>query len=380
MRRLSDVELLERLVAFDTTSRLPSAPIFDFVADYLRSAGCRLQRWDSSGGKAELVAWRGPACEGIVERGLTLSGHLDCVPADEPGWDSDPFRLLNRGGRLTGRGAVDMKGFAAIAMNLLAEAPEDAGGPLALLLTSDEEVGSLGAQRFARTWHGTPALPGNVVIGEPTGLRVVRMHKGHLKLRIAVEGRASHSGLPEAGINAIERGAQVVTALAQVAGTLRAERCTFSRAFPECPYPVLNIGMIRGGRAVNVVPDECVIDLGLRLLPGQRSEDYGPEYLLRRLPAPLQDVVKCEIVNDSPPMLCPADAPVLQRLLELTGQTEELGVSFASDAGWLSRQGFACVLFGPGDMQDAHCPNESIALEQLEAASARLCELISRCR
>lgn len=374
----ADIALLAELVRFPSVSREPSRAIAAFAGERLESAGCRVWRQEyDDGRKLNLLARKGPERAG----GLLLCAHLDVVPADEPGWSSDPFRLVERGGRLYGRGAADMKGFVALALNRLAAIRADQlHSPLALLLTSDEELGSLGAQAFVREWKGDFPLPRSVLVGEPTGLRVVRMHKGHLRVRVSVAGRPAHSGFPHLGQNAIERAGPVIAALSQLAAEMRRERTQTSEFFPECPYPVLNLGVIRGGQAVNVVPAVCELTLGIRLLPGQRSDEAVTRVrdALAELPQPVRAAVAVEVLNDSPPMLCDAGAPLNAGLAELLGQSETLGSLYASDAGTLSRLGLDCVLCGPGDMTDAHRPDESIAIDQLAAGDALLGRIIRR--
>ena len=377
---LSDRDLLRRLVAFPSVSGAAGAgAITKFVRDYLDRPGVSFA--DADGGAGNVVAWRGPD-PGPDRSGLVLSGHLDVVPAGEPGWDGDPFELRERNGRLYGRGACDMKGFVALAMNVfLACEPDTLTRPLVLLLTDDEEIGSLGAQRLAAGWPDDRWLPRSALIGEPTGLRAVSMHKGHLKLRIDVPGRSAHSGSPHLGRNAIERAGLVLSGLRGLREELERERRPTSAAFDDVPFPVLNVGRITGGDAINVVPDRCTIEIGARLLPGDDTDVMIER--VRAAAAPPEDdresAVRVEVINDSPPMLLDESATVYRDLCSLTGQTETLGVSFSSDAGVLARDmGMECVLFGPGSMDVAHRPNEFVATDDLERARTVLQSLVRR--
>lgn len=378
MHLLNDVELLARLVAFDSTSAKPNLPIADFLADYLATHGCRIWRsFDESGQKANLVARRGPETAG----GLILSGHLDVVPALEPDWAGDPFRLAVTDDKLIGRGSVDMKGFVALAANLTAALKEsELKKPLVLLFTHDEEVGSRGAQRFVKEWRNEFPLPGNCIVGEPTGLRVVRMHKGHLTARVRLQGRAAHSGYPHLGVNAIELAGPVIEALSRLAREWKEIRAETSEHFPECPHPVLNLGKISGGSALNVVPEACEIGFGVRLLPGQRSVDFLARIQsgLDNLPPETRDALTFEILNDNPPLLCDKRAPANVELARLLKQCATVGVSFASDAGPLQALGLNCVLFGPGDIADAHRANEFVTRGQFEAGKTWLEKIVRR--
>lgn len=381
-RLLSDVDLLARLIASDSTSTRSNRPIADFVADYIAAAGGSVELLaDATGEKANVLAWAGAPAYSKERRGLLLSGHLDVVPAGEPEWKTNPFEMAIADGRLIGRGATDMKGFVALAVNHIARAAAGRPArPLCLLLTHDEEVGSLGAQRFAREYPRLGELPRSVLVGEPTEFAVVRMHKGHLRLRVTARGRSAHSGLPHLGENAIEAATDALAALRDLAATMRAVRTDTSAHFPECPFPVLNIGTIHGGSAVNIVPDECVIDLGVRLLPGQSSEEWVQRVgtVLAATQAATRGVLRWELRNDSPPMLCGEEAAIHRELCALVGQRDSLGVSYASDAGTLSRHGFDCVLWGPGSMDQAHRPNESLAQADLVRGGELLDRAIER--
>lgn len=387
--RLSDAELLARLVAFDTTSRNSNLPLADFLCDYLARPALRVRRNPSAeGDKVNLIVETGPeaiSAGGAAGHrpGLVLSGHMDVVPADEEGWESDPFRLTDRGDRYVGRGACDMKGFLALAANLALEASaRRLAHSLALVFTYDEEVGTLGAKRLVESCPEARFLPAAAVIGEPTELRVARAHKGHLRLRITLRGRSAHSGLPHLGVNAIEPAAAVVAALAELRRELEAEAAPHRELFPEVPFVPLNVATIHGGTAINVVPDRCVLEVGLRPLPGvdsgsllARVERVAAAAVAGVAPvatvaavagvAPLVPAV--EVLGDSPPMIAADDAPVLRRLCALSGG-EPTTVSFATDAGWLQRLGMQCVLYGPGSISVAHRPNEFVAKSDLAAA------------
>jgi acetylornithine deacetylase len=407
--KLSDAELLERLVAFDSTSRNSNLPIADFLCEYLDRPGVRLRRnLSPAGDKVNLIFEAGPeagvegaagaasgatagddvdradrAAEGKSGRrpGLVLSGHMDVVPADEEGWESDPFSLGDRGDRFVGRGTCDMKGFLALAANLaLAASGRRLSHPLALLFTYDEEVGTLGARRLVESCPEARALPSSVVIGEPTGLRVARAHKGHLTMGITLHGRSAHSGYPHLGTNAIEPAGEVISALARLRRELAAETAPHGELFPEVPFVPLNVGRVSGGAAINVVPDRCRVELGLRPLPGVDSRALAErvERVVREAAAPFTPEV--EVLSDSPPLLVAEEALVLRRLCALVGQQDTVTVSFATDAGWLQRLGMDCVLFGPGSIAAAHRPNEHVpkadlaaAREVLERAVAELC-------
>jgi acetylornithine deacetylase len=369
--KMSDIELLRRLVAFDSTSAHSNRPIADFICEYVDGPGFEVFRNEKPDeNKVNLVIRVGDPGRFRDERaGLILSGHMDVVPAVEPEWESDPFDLTERDGRLFGRGAADMKGFLALALNLAQEfAEEPLQTPLVLLLTFDEELGLLGAQHFQRMWDESIPLPKNAIIGEPTGMRVIRMHKGHLRVSITLRGRSAHSACPHLGRNAIEPAARVVTALAELRQALTRERIETGTYFRETPYATINVAQIAGGEAVNIIPDRCAIDIGGRVLPGMDSAGFIQR--IRDTVDALEDLGECtvETVNVGPPLLAPADSEVHRFMCDLLSQTEDGAASYATDAGVFQQMGIDCVVCGPGPIDVAHRPNEFTTREDLAAA------------
>jgi acetylornithine deacetylase len=374
---LDDRALLARLVGFDTTSRESNLPLADFLADYLDRPGVRVARNPSADGtKTNLVVAVGPETDD--REGLVLSGHMDVVPAEESDWRSDPFTLTESGDRYVGRGTADMKGFLALAANRLAAADISAlRRTLALLFTYDEEVGTLGARRFTETFGPIGRLPRHVVIGEPTALRVVRAHKGMVRLRLRFTGRAAHSGYPHLGRSAIEPAARAIVALSVLRRGLEAERPPHGEAFPDVPFVALNVGTVAGGSAANVIPDRCDVHLGIRVLPGMTVDDVAAR-VNAAVAGAVEEPFALEPVSESPAMLLDPDAPIHRALCEAVGQHGSHSVMFASDAGWLQRAGFESVLFGPGSIEVAHQPNEFLPVGEFRRAGDVLDGLIHR--
>lgn len=372
---LEDAALLARLVGFDTTSHRSNREIADFICDYLDRPGVRISRHPTAdGAKLNLVIATGP--DGGSE-GLVLSGHMDVVAAEPEGWDSDPFTLTRRADDWVARGAADMKGFLALAVNRLAAAdPRRLRRPLALVLTHDEEVGTLGARRLAEEW--SEPLPTAAIIGEPTSLRVLRMHKGHLRLRLELAGRAAHSGLPHLGVNAVEAAGAAIAALADLRRRLERERPAYGEFFPEVPFVTLNVARVSGGGAINVVPAACTVDLGLRLLPGMSREAMIDR--VRDAVATAAGAVPCTltVLGESPPMVVPEDAPIHRLLCAELGQQASYSAPFATDGGWLRRLGLDCVLWGPGSIGVAHRPNESLPVGEFARAGEILSRVVGR--
>lgn len=360
---LSDSELLARLVGFDSVSHKSNVPIADFICDYLDHPRIEIVRnYNADRSKVNLVMRVGRRGDSESSRnGLALSGHMDVVPATEPEWQSDPFTLRETADAYFGRGTCDMKGFDALAINAFRDAAaKSLKNPLVLILTFDEEPGMLGAEHLVKTWESPFALPRACIVGEPTSLRVVRMHRGHLKMRVTFKGKTAHSGYPNLGINAIEPAGRVMVALTQLKESLKCERFDSSRYFPETPYLALNLGRIHGGEAINVVPDRCVLEFGVRSLP-----EVGPEEIAERCKpvvaaAAGKSDYTFEVLGYSPSLFVDETASILKTLSGLTNQNELFGVSYATDGGMLQRLDMDCAVWGPGTIEVAHKANESM--------------------
>lgn len=370
---MDDVELLARLVAFDTVSHRSNLALVDFLCEY---AGTRAERVPSPDGtKANLVLRFGPD-EG---EGLVLCGHMDVVPAEEEGWRGDPFRLREEDGRLFARGACDMKGFLAVATNLAKAEAGGLRGPLVLLFTYDEETGTAGARDLVERSPLAATLPRRAIVGEPTELRVVRMHKGHVRVRITVHGVAAHSALPHLGRNAIEAAARVLASLRGLRHRLEQAGGPNASHFPEVPYVTLNVGMIQGGVATNVVPDRCVIDVGVRPLPGMEGAEVVAQVRAAVANAAGDAPFGIDVPGESPPLLLERGSALHGTLCAAAGQEGDAAVCYATDGGWLAKAGIACAVFGPGSISVAHKPNEFVTRADLARARTVLGTALRRC-
>jgi acetylornithine deacetylase len=336
----------------------------DYVRRYLGQCGvASTVVAGPEGDRFNLLATIGPA----DRAGYVLSGHLDVVPAEEPTWTSDPFRLKRDGERLVGRGSVDMKGFVAC---VLASVPSlvarPLGRPIHIALTYDEEVGCVGVRylvsRLPSLCH--PSL--GCIVGEPTAMRPVLRHKGKAALRATVFGRSAHSSQPDLGVNAIYRAAEIVAAVRELAERLAAEG-PFSPLF-EPPHSTLQVGVIDGGTAVNIVPDRCVLDIEARAIPG-----VEPRALLETLPlgATRSDqarelpAVEVEWQSNYPALDLAEDDPLVALAEDVSGRRRAGAVSFGTEAGIYQQAGIPAILCGPGDIARAHRPNEFILREEL---------------
>lgn len=373
MNLVRTIEIFSSLVAFDTTSEKSNRPLADYVCDLLDANADEIRLIESeNGAKTNVLIRFGPAT--ADRQGLVLSGHMDCVPALEKGWESDPFVLTDREDRWVGRGASDMKGFLALVVSATERIEtKQLHHPLYLLFTYDEEVGTLGAKRFVEIFGTEAMLPRSVIIGEPTSLRVARMHKGHLKLRLTTRGRSAHSGYPHLGANAIEPMGEVISRMARLRRELDSERPQHHEHFGAVPFAALNVGTIRGGSAVNIIPDRCEAELGIRLLPGMSTAE-----MVERVRSAAGDEVELEIISDSPPMLLDTDKAIYRLLAGMVQQNGTATVSFATDAGWLQSLDLDCAIFGPGSIEVAHRPNEFMPKDEFIRAAAIIDDVIAR--
>lgn len=381
---LLSLPIIEKLIGFDTTSRESNLDLIDYVQNYLADFGIdsRLVH-DEEGRKANLYATVGPADRG----GICLSGHTDVVPVDGQAWDSDPFEALTKDGKIFGRGTSDMKSFIAIA---LAFVPQllDRGlkTPVHFAFSYDEEVGHLGAKRLVEVMREMPVKPAMCIVGEPTSLGVIIGHKGKKKVRVTVHGHEAHSSLTHEGVNAIEYAARLIAFMQDLAWKWQKEG-----PFDEdcdVPFTTMQVGLISGGTAPNIVPKSCSFNMEIRHLPA-----VDPEVLFDEIRRHARDVIEPEMkavaadahfeFDETPPNLAldtDPDEPVVAFVKRLAGQNKHGKVGFGTEAGlFQQRVGIPTVVCGPGDIAQAHKPNEFITLDQVrkgEEFMARLADYV----
>lgn len=373
------VDLLGELVSFPSVSDRPVAPLAQRIADRLDHLGFRVETMadPTQAGKHNLIASAGP----MGTDGLLISGHMDVVPTEGQPWSSDPFVLTRRDHRLYGRGTADMKGFIASVIAAVERIGVAAlTKELLLVWTYDEEVGCLGSALIAERWAGARRpVPSACLIGEPTGFEVHRMHAGHTALQVTIRGRAAHSSRPDLGLNAIEGAAEVIAAVREIAEDLRDEE---RRDLPELdrPWVALNIGCIHGGTAVNIVPDQCVLDLGFRPLPGSDEPALIQRiaHAIHRVDGPWE--VEVQRAHGIRPLLTPAGT-ALEALLLPHATVDRAGAAgFATDGGNLALLGTAPLVFGPGAIEVAHKADEWIDERDLHRSTQILeCVIRARC-
>lgn len=373
------IENLERLIAFPTVSRDSNLPLIDWVRDYLSSLGvpCRLT-YDSTRKKANLFATLG---EGSAP-GIILSGHTDVVPVDGQAWDSDPFRSMMKDKAIYGRGSADMKGFIAVALALAPRFLEGRHGfPIHLALSYDEEVGCLGVRGLIKDLQDIGLTAAGCIVGEPTMMQPLIAHKGAYRYRCSVHGREAHSSYTPMGVNAIEYAARIIVYIRQLADELSVTEQR-DAAF-TVPYTTLQTGTVRGGLAANIVPKQCDFEFDVRTMPAASPDPlYGKiqEYAATLLPemkaVDPNALIAFECLAETPGLSINEDEDIVRLVKNLTGAKSARAASYATEAGLFHEAGIPTVICGPGDIEQAHRPNEFVTLDQLAKCEAFLTALI----
>lgn len=364
-------EILARLIAFPSVVGTPNGAIAEWIRDYCRKAGADVTvHLGPEGDRYNLFATVGPR-EG---QGYILSGHMDVVPAGEREWSSDPFVLRAEGDRLFGRGTSDMKGFLACALAALPKlAATNLLRPIHLAFSYDEEAGSRGVPHLIAELPNLCNAPLGAIIGEPSRMQAVRAHKGKAAVRLEVIGRSGHSSRPDLGLNAIHAMAHLITEVAEYGKSLTTG--PFHHDFAP-PYSSLQVGVITGGQAVNIIPDRCTADIEVRAVPG-----ISPSSLLKPVRARLAALedqgfeVGWHELSAYPGLALPEGSDLATLLKELTGQEPLAAVSYGTEAGLYQQAGIDSIICGPGDIDRAHRPDEYIEVGELAACQTMIEEL-----
>lgn len=368
---------LEQLVALDTTSRNSNLELITLVRDRLQFQG--LTPWFAHNGErtkanlfVTLPATHG-AQTGSTEGGIVLSGHTDVVPVDGQEWESDPFVLTERDGLLYGRGSCDMKGFIAASLALVPEfLSMPRSKPLHLALSYDEEVGCAGAPGMLAELAQRGIRPDSCVVGEPTNMQVVTAHKGINVFSCRVHGKSAHSSLTPQGCNAIEYAARLICAIRGFADAYRANG-PYDTLF-DVPFSSMTANQIRGGIAMNTIPDLCEFTYEFRNLPGmsplrmqEQITQYVKEQLLPAMQAEYAGArIDIDVIATSPALETAEQEAITALVRALTQDNEKRKVAYATEAGLFQRIGIPTIVCGPGDIVQAHKPNEFVAVTQLQ--------------
>ncbi|MDX1458230.1 MAG: acetylornithine deacetylase [Marinobacter sp.] len=371
-------EMLTRLISLPSVSS--ASPTWDqsneavvqTLGEWLRPLGFKTEVMPVPGapGKFNLIATLGSGPGGLV-----LSGHTDTVPYDDKRWQSDPFTLTERDDRWYGLGTCDMKGFFALAIEAARElVHQPLKQPLIILATADEESSMNGARALAEAGRPKGRY---AVIGEPTSLKPIRMHKGIMMERLVFQGQSGHSSNPALGRNALEG---MHEAIGELLALRRDWQARFQNPSFEVQVPTLNLGCIHGGDNPNRICGRCELHFDLRPLPGMQMEELRQAILDRMQPLAQQRELQLEfspLFDGVPPFETAADAELVRVCESLTGHQAE-AVAFATEAPWLQRLGLETLVMGPGSIDQAHQPDEYLALSQVTPTVTVLRQLIKR--
>ena len=369
----SSLEWTTHLVGLDTTSRDSNLALIEVVDAELKRLGLGSTRLpNADGSKANLVVTL-PAADGRTTGGVVLSGHTDVVPVDDQAWESEPFAPEVRDGRLYGRGSADMKSFIGVVMAMLPRfAAADLSEPLHLALSYDEEVGCLGAIDVAEHFRASGEVPRVCIVGEPTSMRVIAAHKSINLIDLVFHGKAAHSSLTPKGVNAVEYAARAITFIRAIADQRRAEG-PFDDAY-DVPHTTASVNIVKGGIAGNTVADTCHVQFEFRTIGGDdpRAILEAIEEHVRGLEREMQSEDPSARVEMNPVALVPgldttADSPAVALATELGGLPSSDKVTYGTEAGLFDAVGIATVVCGPGDIAQAHAPNEFVEVEQIAA-------------
>ncbi|ODV43040.1 acetylornithine deacetylase [Cupriavidus sp. UYMMa02A] len=385
--RGSALEWTQRLVAYDTTSRHSNLGLIESVRDHFLAKGLRPQlSYNLQRDKANLFVTV-PAASGETNGGIVLSGHTDVVPVDGQHWTTDPFKPVVRDGKLYGRGTCDMKGFIGTSLALLPTLLDaKLREPVHYALSFDEEIGCMGAPYLLAELRERGVRPAGCIVGEPTSMRVIVAHKGINAYRCCIRGHAAHSSLTPRGVNAIEYAARLICFIRDIADEFKANG-PYDQAF-DVPYTTAQTGTIQGGIALNTIPALCEFVFEFRNLPGvdpealfARIESYANDVLLPKMRAEHADADLAINKIAAAPSLDVAEQEAITQLVRaLTGDRETSKVAYGTEAGLFQRAGIPAVVCGPGDIEQAHKPDEFVALDQLAACEAFLHKVVDSLR
>ena len=378
---MTSIEMLAKLIAFDTTTRLSNIPLIEFVERYLDEHEVPHIRVDYEKGKTNLYATIGPDIAG----GIVLSGHTDVVPVDGQDWASDPFVMEERDGNLYGRGTADMKGFIACALALVPKFKAmNLKRPIHLALSCDEEVGCKGVRPLVAHMRDHLKKPSAVFVGEPTSMKVVNGHKSAVTFSTEVKGHAGHSSLTHQGVNAIMVAADVISEMSRIRADLIAEGDPTGRFDP--PYSTIHVGVINGGTAKNIIPQDCDFQWETRLLP--RVDPGAVPLRLERFAQTLEPAMKAIApesgiattkTNEVPGLAPESDSEAEHLALHAAGANSTHAVSYCTEAGLFQAIGIPTVICGPGNIEQAHKPDEFVSVAEIEACEKFMIKLAESC-
>ena len=380
-KQYSAKEMLDKLISFKTVSLNSNLEMIKFIQDYLNSYGVHSHLvFNSLKTKANLFTQIGPNVEG----GILLSGHTDVVPIDGQSWASDPFRLVEKNGRLYGRGSCDMKGFNAL---VLAAVPRMIKAklqkPIQIAFSYDEEVGCLGAPAMINKIQVTLPKAAAVIVGEPTMMDTVNGHKTSVGLKTHVRGFEVHSSLMHNGVSAVMNAGRLVSWISQQTEKNKVMKIREENRKFEPPFTTLHVGVIIGGTAGNITAKDCRFSLDIRCLPSESIKAWIKKYksYARKIEAKMQLSNSKTYINIEEAHFVPGLQPEVNGFAEalvrqITRQNNTAMVSYGTEAGQFQQAGYSTIICGPGSIKQAHQANEYIDVLQLEKGESFILELI----
>lgn len=373
------IQLIERLVAFDTTSYKSNLQFIEFAAGLLERLGANLRfTYDDNMKKANLFATIGPS----DRPGIVLSGHSDVVPVDGQDWTSDPFNARHHENRLYGRGTADMKSFLALCLALAPEfAARRLSSPIHFAFSYDEEIGCIGARRLIEDLSGLEVRPRLCIVGEPTEMKVIIGHKGKKNVRCQVHGKEGHSAMNHRGVNAVEIAADMVSFLRAMQRRIR-ESGPFDHGY-DPPYTTVHTGVFQGGTALNIIPARCDFEFEFRNLPNHDVESlmaelrsFAQSLMPEMLSVDEASGIMFDEVNTTAGLDTAENDDAAILACRLSGNNDVSKVSFTTEAGLFHNAGIPAVVCGPGNIAQAHKPDEFISLEQVALGEVFLRRLL----
>ncbi|WP_317929513.1 acetylornithine deacetylase [Halioxenophilus sp. WMMB6] len=375
------LEILNRLIGFDTTSAKSNLELLAYVRQYLADCGVESHLvFNDEQSKANLYATIGP----VDKPGIMLSGHTDTVPVAGQNWSKNPYQLSEDNGRYYGRGTTDMKAFLAVVLAAVpALCQRELHTPIHLAFSYDEEIGCIGVRRLIETMQGHPVKPAICIIGEPTLMQVVTSHKGKLAARVSVRGKECHSGMAPHGVNAVNYAARLVCWLENLAGE-KARQGPFEEG-GEIPYSTVHTGTISGGTALNIVPKLCSFDFEIRNVAADDPQQMLSEFsayaaeLSREMQQTYSDTgIDIAVLTEYPGLKTTDDLAAIEFVKSLThGETGS--INFGTEGGLFSRElNVATLVCGPGSMEQGHKPDEYIHVDQIERCERFMLNLIAK--
>ena len=379
----SQVEMIEKLVGFPTVSSDSNLPLIEFVRDYLADWGIESHFvYNAEGNKANLFATVGPSVSG----GIALSGHTDVVPVEGQAWDTNPFQVVQKDGKLFGRGTADMKSFSAIGLSLVPEMlKKDLKRPIHFALSYDEEVACLGAPDMIAEMNVKCPPIEAVIVGEPTELRTVTAHKAIADVITRIRGHEVHSSLVHKGVSAVMVAARLITWWEDrmLHGASKADPDSLF----DPPYSTFHCGEIAGGTAHNITAKDCWFVTDIRAIPGETPHQHLDAYyahlnenVIPAIKAIHPDCnVETEVIADVAGLTPEENGNAERFVRSITGDNGKHVVAYATEGGQFQEGGYSTVVCGPGSIDQAHQPNEFIELSQVEKGTEFLRKVISKC-